>query len=187
MSLHGRVFSVCSTKVKNTRMVPGLENCRSVWLLIHSDSHIAFFSFSPKVRVLLVHLVLQLKVLFCQMALPTPVAAPAPAISPASPRSRSTPSSRVPWRVPSHRTTSMLGVMVMEWPTRLPLAKVSEHADVWACGWVMLSRKVNYDIIAIWRAGDIWGRWNILDLRGVTVFYASIFHLYCLCDMHSLS
>lgn len=24
-------------------MVPGLENCRSVWLLIHSDSYIAFF------------------------------------------------------------------------------------------------------------------------------------------------
>lgn len=148
--VYRRAFSVWSTQVENTKMAPGSENRRSVWF---SDSlwlthYSIFFFLPPKVKVLPVRPVLQLKVQFCQMALPTPVAAPAPAISPAPPKSRSTPSNPVPWRVLSPQTTSTLGVTVMEWPTKLALAKVQliRSCTCWCvcvcmCGWDMLSKK----------------------------------------------
>lgn len=78
----------------------------------------------PQVKVLLVHPAPQLKVQLCQMALPTPVATPAPAVSQAPHKNRSTPSSPVPWRAPSPQTTFTPDDTVMEWPTKLALAKV---------------------------------------------------------------
>lgn len=71
-----------------------------------------------------VHPALQLKVHFCQMALPTPAAAPPPTASPAESRSRFTHSNPVLWKALSHQATSTLEDIGTGWPTKLILAKV---------------------------------------------------------------
>lgn len=96
-----------------------------------------FLNFCAKVKVLPVHPAPQLKVQFCQMALPTLVAAPALAISPALANSKSTPNNPVPWRAHSRQTTSTLGYVVMEQPAKLALVKVHIIGSC-ACWWVCL-------------------------------------------------
>lgn len=130
--LIGEYFFQCEVHKLKTGILPGSEIHRNVWF--HDSLWLTQYSFLPlpKVKVLPVHPAPQLKAQFCQTVLPTPVAAQAIKLAP--PESRSTPSNPVRWRALSPQTTSTPDDTVMEWPTKLALAKVHIMSSWTCCG-----------------------------------------------------